>query len=358
METTLLRVDHKNHHGERTIPVTGTAAIRAPSTPPPDAGVDGLLRTAVHGTSGSVMTLALVVNTTSVEPAVAKDLIALVREYAPSAQIVETQQVGEFRRFVSNVTAKGIRRVVVAGGDGSMRMAANALAGTGVEIGLLPFGTSNDFARSVALPTDPQAAVRVALGSATVSIDVGMIQCRDEGFRAIKRRFSNVAEAGPGCDESVSPGVRGHSLAQWISRRARSVFRVRKSRLARIRLWIDGQDLGIAPTAKLIIGNGRYALGDLGPLPQARLNDGFLDVIRVHDVGLIESLRHDAGVHRLPLDHPGIDRWQARRIEVTSDDPVPIAADGEAIGWLPASFEVEPASLRLVVPEVVLPRAA
>ena len=71
--------------------------------------------------------------------------------------------------------AGGARRILVAGGDGTLATAAGALLDSSAELALLPAGTLNHFARSLGVPADPREALDVAAGSGTRRVDVGMV---------------------------------------------------------------------------------------------------------------------------------------------------------------------------------------
>lgn len=296
------------------------------------------------------MSVAVVVNSGSVGAEACRGLQALLGRTYPGAQVFETASAGEFRRFAAMAGTRGFRRVIVAGGDGTLQSAAHEFAGTPIEVGLLPLGSENNFARLLGIPIDLQAAVAVAFGSNVAAIDVGIIHCRDHGFRAVKFRFINIAEMG-----LVGGAARGSVSAKgWLVRRlvhrAGRIMARRSTGMPVIRLVVDGQDLGTTPTAQLMVGNGQFLGGGLRPLPHARINDGWFEVARIRNASASEVVELCAREGGLPREDPHVDHWRARRVEATSDEPVAIEADGEPIGWLPASFEVEPGNLRLVVP--------
>jgi diacylglycerol kinase family enzyme len=91
-----------------------------------------------------------------------------IRE-APPATLAE-----QVRRTVD----EGTKRVVVAGGDGSISIAASVLAGSGVELAILPSGTLNHFARGIGLPLEMHEAAQLALSAGTRPIDVGAVNDR------------------------------------------------------------------------------------------------------------------------------------------------------------------------------------
>lgn len=308
-----------------------------------------------RGPADAPVSIAVVINTGSVEAEAARRLRDVIERTRAPVQIIETNGVGDFRRFAAMAATRGFHRVVVAGGDGTMQSATHEFAGTGIEVALLPLGSGNDFARMIGLPADIEGSLSIALSGPVTAIDVGIIHCRDHGFRAVKFRFANIAEAGLGGNAARL----ADSAKRWVGRRlayrAGMLMGMRGMKVPPIRLTIDGRDLGVSPTANLIIGNGQF-LGGMRPLPQARINDGLFDVIRMRDVSRLDIARFTSAPNGIPRDHHQIDHWRARRVEATSDEPVPIEADGDQIGWLPAAFEIEPGNLRLVVPEALLRR--
>ena len=79
---------------------------------------------------------------------------------------------------LGELVSSGVRRIAVSGGDGSIASAAGVLAGTGVELAVIPGGTLNHFARDHDIPTDPRKAAEVAAGGACHEVDVGDLNGR------------------------------------------------------------------------------------------------------------------------------------------------------------------------------------
>ena len=100
----------------------------------------------------------------------------------------------------------------------------------------------------------------------------------------------------------------------------------------------------------VVAANGTYFGGGMRIAPDAKLDDGMLDIIVGGDLGKWESfvalLKIYRGTH---LPHPGIVELSATRLSLESDRPLPIEADGEALGVTPATFEVLPRPLSLKV---------
>ncbi|HEV8496674.1 MAG TPA: diacylglycerol kinase family protein [Gemmatimonadaceae bacterium] len=74
--------------------------------------------------------------------------------------------------------ADGARRILVAGGDGSIGSAAGAIAGTGIELAILPCGTLNHLARDLSLPLNLEEAAQVAKTGRSVAVDAAVVNDR------------------------------------------------------------------------------------------------------------------------------------------------------------------------------------
>lgn len=94
---------------------------------------------------------------------------------ADAAFAVHEVQPSDLGEALRAAIAGGARRVLVAGGDGTIATAAAALAGTGVELAVLPGGTLNHFARDHGIPTELPDAVRVALTGVPRTVDAGEV---------------------------------------------------------------------------------------------------------------------------------------------------------------------------------------
>ncbi len=98
----------------------------------------------------------------------------------------------------------------------------------------------------------------------------------------------------------------------------------------------------------LVLANAMYFGGGLKPAPDARIDDGLLDVVTLGDFGFLESLlnlpRLKRGTH---LTHPKVRSYRGKKVAVRSDEEVLVEVDGEVLGTLPATFEIIPRALRI-----------
>jgi diacylglycerol kinase (ATP) len=223
---------------------------------------------------------------------------------------------------------RGADVVIACGGDGTVRAVAQALAGTGVAMGLLPVGTGNLLARTLGLPTDVATATRVALTGDDRVIDVGRISA-DEGDELVF-----LVMAGTGFDAAIMEGTpeklkgRVGPLAYIISG-----LRAMRGRRARVAIALDGRDPVRRSTRMVVVGNTGTLVGGLALMPDASIDDGLLDVVSLAPKGLFGWIAVAARVvTRNRRGGRRIERWQARDIVVTSDVPQPAQVDGDLIG--------------------------
>jgi YegS/Rv2252/BmrU family lipid kinase len=238
--------------------------------------------------------------------------------------------------------------VIAAGGDGTVGSVANALANSGVAMGVIPLGTSNDFARSLGIPRRIEKAVAL-LGKGKVStIDLGRMEQPGGGARY----FVHAATAGVNV-----------SFAKLATRAS---FRKRLGRLAyvaaamqafeerepfRCRLVVDGRekDLGLI---HLSVINAPVFGGFLGlRVRNSSVDDRLLDVLAVENVpyrrvvaAALEALL------RVRSRLGGIQSFHVSRLDVHSERRLDVALDGEVYGKLPATFAVAGEALRVITP--------
>ena len=108
------------------------------------------------------------------------------------AEIQITQHRGHGREIAAGFVARGVERVVAWGGDGTVNEVAGPLIATTTALGIVPSGSGDGFARGLAIPRNPEAALRLALTAAPRPVDVGYLN---------ERHFLNVA--GVGFDAAV-----------------------------------------------------------------------------------------------------------------------------------------------------------
>jgi diacylglycerol kinase (ATP) len=246
------------------------------------------------------------------------------------------------------------KRVVVVGGDGSVNEAANGLLSIGVgkeiELAVIPRGTGTDFVRTFRIPTKLDEAIAVARDGEVREIDAGRASYRAWDGSAGSAYFVNIASAGMSGAvaqraNATSKALGGKASFLWATL---AVF----ARWQNARVVVDVDDAHREGSMlDVIVANCEWLGGGMHMTPNARPDDGLLDVLLIGDItkrDLVQTLpKIYRGTH---LPHPRAEELRGATVRVDAPTPLPIELDGEQPGTTPASFEVVPRALRLVVP--------
>ena len=237
--------------------------------------------------------------------------------------------------------AAGERTIVACGGDGTVSEVASVLCGSGAVMGILPFGTGNDLARTLGLPATPQAALEVLLAGRIRPLDMG---------KANDRYFINAA--GYGFDVDVLSRVEKHKgrfngMLPYLLGIVQALFCLRRLRLTIRR---PGQEVLETNAFIIVIGNGQYLGGGMRSTPQADPFDGQLDICLVRSMPFYRFLptivRFVKGTH---LSLPFVDYYRAAEVAVDCSAGGPLDLDGELVGGVPVTFQVVAGALPLLV---------
>lgn len=252
---------------------------------------------------------------------------------------------GDTTTYARAAVQAGADVVVVAGGDGSINEAVQALAGTGTALAVLPSGTGNVWAREVGLPIhNLAAAARTLVQGRVRSVDLG---------KAGDRYF--LMWAGIGFDATVARDLeetqpelkRRLGMAAFVLRGAAVAVNFMGSRLV---YHIDGRRLR-RRTIMAVLSNGSLYAAYLRLAPNARLDDGILDFYIFKGRDALATTRHFAGlVAGQHVRDPEVEYFQVRHLAVRGGSGLPVHTDGEPAGRTPMEFRVVPSALHVIVP--------
>ena len=239
----------------------------------------------------------------------------------------------------------GAKLVVVGGGDGSVSSAAQALAGSGAALGIMPLGTLNHLARDLGIPATLQESVQVIASGRTRSIDIAEVN---------GRTFVNNAAIGlyplMVIDREAQQDRLGRSkrLAMLVAS-LRTLMRFHHQRLT---LSIDGGEARV-DTPLLFVGNNDYQLAFPAAGQRDKLDDGELCVMLMRKKGVPGFL---AAVARALLGIPRADDMVridgVKQLKVDSArSTITLALDGETLVMKPPlEFRIRPGALKVIAP--------
>ncbi len=271
-------------------------------------------------------------------------------------EVETTQAARDAERIAREGVRAGIERLVVAGGDGTVNEVVSGLLGADlagyVQIGLLPLGTGGDLARSVGVARDLDTALRGLVEGKPRRVDAGRVRWTDASGRACSAWFCNVASAGISAlvDEITARTTRalGGTAAFGIG----TVKALLRYRSQRVGVRVDGQTLFDGPLVLAAVANGTTFGGGMRIGPQARIDDGLLDIVAVPAMASLRLLAKLPKLYRgTHLSDRTVLSARGRVVELDAEPgAVPFELDGDARGALPCRIEVVPGALSLIAP--------
>jgi YegS/Rv2252/BmrU family lipid kinase len=267
-------------------------------------------------------------------------------------RLLRTEGPGDATRFAREALEGGARFLVAVGGDGTVHEVVNGMIGhdrplaENPVLGVVAAGSGCDFVRTFGLPGDATRACLHLTGDNTYPLDVGKITYTEPTGEQAVRYFPNVAEAGLGAAVAARAGrlpprfgQSKYFFAFWLT--------LPRYKLAQIRVTADRRTYE-GPGLMVIVGNCQYYGGGMKVSPRSYPGDGVLDVL-IYKGPKSDSFTLLPKVYRGEhIPHPHIDELRVRRaLHVDADRPLPIEADGEVLGFTPATFEVIPQAIQM-----------
>ena len=262
--------------------------------------------------------------------------------------------------------AQNASHILVAGGDGTVRQVAEALAEakSGATLGLVPTGTGNVLARNLNLNlTDLAGCVRRALTGNRHPLDLGLVRTVDaDGHR---RETIFAVMAGLGLDAKIMQATDSGRKRQfgWVAY-IEGGFKTLPLEYERLSVTIDAAETRSLKVLTLLVGNAGWLPGQLSLMPDASLDDGRLDLAAIGPRRLWDWIyfwgRVTIGNRALRPSRIGrkllnatanvkaLENLSGRKVRVLPTRPVELQIDGDTFGKvLEVEFEILPRAINL-----------
>ncbi|MFU8874550.1 diacylglycerol/lipid kinase family protein [Micromonospora sp. SL4-19] len=248
---------------------------------------------------------------------------------------------GELEQRLAEAADLGPDLLVAGGGDGTIGTAARLLAHRDIALGLLPLGTTNNFARTVAIPLDLDAAVGVLTTGKVIDVDLGLVGAM---------RFTNHVGIGLSADVMLRTPPRLKRVTGRLAYPMTALALLTRHRPLRATVRAEGREHEFV-SHQLYVANGGFHAGR--PITaDANADDRLLVAYPVGGParrGLLrETARNAATGHRRTLgDAPFL---AVRQLWLETDRPAPVEVDGELYGETPIRIGLDPNALRIMAP--------
>jgi len=271
---------------------------------------------------------------------ICKRLSEALNEKDMDYQVFDTNESKSATKTIGGFLDQSFTDLIIIGGDGTINESVNGL-NYDIPVSILPAGTGDDFIKNVSIGQSLDEQIETAVSGQIKRIDLG--QCNHRKF---------VNGVGIGFDGQIVedmaakrvPLLSGHAAYYYHVLRILGGYRER-----RFDYQIDGQAFQ-KDLILLTIGNGTTFGGGFKLMPEAKVDDGFLEVC---EIGKVSGLRRFLNIHKLSNGTHGslkeINFHKAKGVKVEANDLLFAHIDGERMGQPPFEIKILKEKLQLRV---------
>ena len=269
---------------------------------------------------------------------------------------VYTEGVGHATDLAREATNTNYRYIIAVGGDGTVNEVVNGiLCSTNPNntiLGIVSTGTTCSFTRSLSIPRDYVKSCILLANQSSLSIDVGIVEYTSKGQR-LRRFFVNEADIGFGATvveaSKKFTNYFGRSI-NYLPHIVGGLSSLVSYKSKHITVHVEDKIENIYDCAMLVVANGTHFGGGMQIAPEAKPNDGLMDVVIFGDMSKSELLKVWPMTYKgRHVSHEKVRMLKVKKIDIQCDDTILVEADGELLGEGPVSFSVVPSALKIVV---------
>ncbi len=251
----------------------------------------------------------------------------------------------------------GFNRIIAVGGDGTLNEVLNGFFENDKPInrqavlGVISMGTGADFIKTMGIPKPYQDAVKVIKNAKTRDMDTGKIKFVSHDGHETIRYFINIADAGIGGETVDRVNRTTKVFGGFISFLWGTIMTLITYKNKNITITLDNNKPYNTEISMLAIANCQFFGGGMHIAPNAVPDDGMFDIVTIGKAGFIDFIRNSSKIYKgTHINDPMVGYTHAIRVELTSKDMVLLDVDGEQPGMLPATFDILPKSINVIVP--------
>jgi len=265
-----------------------------------------------------------------------------------------TEFSGHASELARHASLSNSTYIISTGGDGTLNEVVNGVMLSGnkeVKVGLLPYGTGNDFAKTIRVSQNIQELKKLIESNSVSEIDLGFVNYKNTQAQNIARYFINITDVGIG----GSIAVKLFGSSKWMG-----AFLTFQKAIVTTFFTYKHQPVKISADSfsyegkilSCIVANGKYFGGGMGIAPAAVPNDGFLEIVLASEISLWDYLRHFGKIRACQkINHPHVSYHQAKEILIESPLNLPIDMDGEFAGYTSMKISVAPKAIQFICPQ-------
>ena len=268
-------------------------------------------------------------------------------------QVLSTLRKKHAIDLAKGASENGCQYLIAVGGDGTLHEVLNGLMQSNLPtneypaIGLLPYGSANDFARTANISKSIDALLDLIQTKSIRKVDLAKIILHETGEI---RYFINVAGVGLGAEVAQNLAASSSALGpsfHYFKHILKGFLSYSKKHVR----CTGSNWQWKGPLLQLAVGNGRYFGHGICIAPDAGITDGQFQVAIFGDLSIWDYLKNIRKLKKgVKIDHPEVSYHPTREVLIESDEPCGIEADGEYVGLAPATITVLPKVIRFLLP--------
>lgn len=260
--------------------------------------------------------------------------------------IHETKPDEDVRQLVKDAVQTGVDMVIASGGDGTVSAVVSGMVNSNVPMGILPAGTGNALARDLGIPLDLEEALAVFSQEHDVRV-LDIMETNGSDYWALN---VSVGVSAMTMNATKREEKRRFGMLAYVWR---ALGLIKNSDMHRFRITVDGKKYAFSASEVMVANTKLFGLQMQLNGVEIDANDGVFDLFIVRAdsakdyVGVLTSFMREKGV----AEEPNLRYLPVKdRVEITSEFPLPVQADGEVIGDTPVTIRLIPSALRVIVP--------
>lgn len=239
----------------------------------------------------------------------------------------------------------GYQLVIAMGGDDTIEAVIRGIAGSKTQLGIIPAGTANNLALSLAIPEDPLEACKLIAGGRAIKLDLGQLKINKKNFYFFEVVTIGLAAA-------VYPHVKEIPKGNLASIKDAAMTIINHETKPEISMELDGESKITVESMLMTVTNTPYIGLKFLIAPDASLQDGLLDIAVYPGFSKAELFAYFGKVMNGGRTEDGkIQRYRANKVRVTTSPELEVLADGIMLGKGALKVKVRRGGLRIIVPE-------
>lgn len=279
-----------------------------------------------------------------------------------------SEKCRHIENLAQNALSEGFDYLIFVGGDGTINEGLNGVMSffknnenedlsaynfehaKKIKIGLLPYGSGNDFAKTIQVSKDINQLKDKILANKTQLVDIGFAQFLDENKKPSSRFYMNITDVGMGgiiAKKIIDKNNSFNADLIYIKAIFTTLLNYKKNKVK----FTSDTETWESNIMSLIFANGRFFGSGLGVSPDASIQDGVLNIIKLGNINVFDYIYHLKDLKKSKhIKHKEVSYSTAKKLKVEAIDgsELLIDMDGEFIGQAPLEIECVPLALNFI----------